>query len=137
MLETLSLPWWAAGYLMVLLSFSVAGLINDLKHHPAGCVGSVMSLAFVFVFVIGYFHAPLAQHFGLLMLPMVVIGVAWEFTQAVQDTGRAEEELEKENDLDENEKTFLLNMATALNALLIVPGYVFGLKLCFDIIFGG
>lgn len=137
MLDTLSLPWWASGYLVLLFAFHAVALFDDFKKDIAASVGSLLSLLALNVFVIGYYSPPLAQHFGWLLIPMLLISIFWEFTRSVHDTELAEKELEKEKDLSEGERSFLLNMATALNALLIVPAYVFGVVLCFNMLTGG
>lgn len=134
--EALVLPWWAAGYICVVYAFSAVGLWEDWKNSPPLAVGGVLSLATITVFVFSYFNPTIAQHFGWLFVPMFVLGVLWEFTHAVRETERAQEELDAERELNEGEKNFLVNVAVGVNAILVVPGYVFGLKLCIDLILG-
>lgn len=134
--EALSLPWWAMLYLCTVYGFSAIGLWEDLRHNRVAAIGGIMSLATITVFIFSYHMPHIASHFGYLFFPMLVLGIVWEFTQAIHETERAQEELEKEMELNDGEKAFLVNMATGLNALLIVPGYAYGIKLCYDIIVG-
>lgn len=135
--QMLALPWWAAGYLCVVYGFSAVGLWEDWWHNRVAAIGGFMSIATITVFVLSYHIPSIGAHFGYLFFPMLLIGVMWEFTQAVHETSRAQEELLNEIELNDGEKDFLVNMAVALNALLIVPGYAYGIKLCYDILTGG
>lgn len=131
-----TLPWWALSYLGVVFALSFAGAFSGFRTDPAAAVSGLFSSASVFVFVIGIFHPPLAAYFGWFLVPMVVIGIMWEFNRAVFETNSAEKELRDEIDLTDEERVFLINFAVALNALIIVPGYMCGVKLCFDLLAG-
>ncbi len=130
---TLTVPWWAMMYLVVLFSFTVAGMIEHWKRNPAEACSSFISGCFALVFVVGYFNVEWVERFGWLLLPMLIYGLLWEFYASVQETYLAEEELKKQNDLTDDEKTILLNLAIFVNALVVVPGYVAGVKLCVDL----
>ncbi|MCB1682758.1 MAG: hypothetical protein KDI65_12600 [Alphaproteobacteria bacterium] len=130
---TLSVPWWASLYLVVLFSFTVAGIIEDWRRNPRGACASAISCCFSFVFVIGFFHPDWATKFGWVLIPMLIYGLMWEFYASVQESSEAEQELKSHDDLTEEEQTMLLNMAIIVNALVVVPGYMAGLKLCMDL----
>ncbi len=129
----LSVPWWAVLYLTVLFAFTVAGIIEDWTRNPRGTCSSAISCFFSIVFVIGYFNAPWAAKFGWVLIPMVIYGLMWEFYASVRETGQAEQELKTYEDLTDEEKSFLLNMAIVFNALIVLPGYLAGIKLCVDL----
>ncbi len=130
---TLSVPWWASLYLVVLFVFTVTGIFEDWKRNPRAACASAISCCFSFVFVIGFFHPDWAAKFGWVLIPMLIYGLMWEFYASVQETGQAEQELKSYDDLTDDEKSMLLNMAIIANALVVVPGYVAGLKLCVDL----
>lgn len=135
--ETLSLPWWAALYLCMVYGISAVGLWEDWWNNRVAAIGSMMSLASIAAFVVSYHNPSIAQHFGVLFFPMFIVGVLWEFTQSVHETARAQKEIQDEPDLNEGEKNFLVNMAIGLNALIVVPGYAYGFKICYDMLVGG
>lgn len=124
------LPWWALVYLAFVFGFTVAGSSGRLKRNLASVFCSVVSFCFIATFVIGYFHRSLIDTIGWIVIPMTMIGIAWEFYLAVTETGRAEEDLKDDPDLSDDERSFLINFAVFMNALLVVPGYALGIKLC-------
>jgi threonine/homoserine/homoserine lactone efflux protein len=125
-----SLPWWALVYLAFVFGFTVAGSGGRLKRSGVSIALSAVSFCFITTFVIGYFHRSLIDGIDWIILPMAVLGVAWEFYLAVTETARAEEELKTDQDLSDEERTFLINFAIFMNALLVVPGYALGIKFC-------
>lgn len=129
----LSVPWWAVLYLVVLFSFTVAGIAEDWRRNPPGACSSAISCFFSIVFVIGYFNEMWAAKFGWVLIPMVIYGLMWEFYASVRESGQAEEELKTYDDLTDEEKSFLLNMAIVVNAMIVLPGYLAGLRLCVDL----
>lgn len=129
----LSVPWWAVLYLVVLLSLAAAGALEDLKSNPKGACSSAISCVFSFVFVVGYFNEAWAAKFGWVLIPMVVYGLMWEFYASVRESGQAEAELKGYDELTDDEKNLLLNAAIVMNALIVLPGYLAGLKLCVDL----
>lgn len=128
------LPWWVSCYLFLVVVFFLIEIVTLIPEDRASAFGSFMSLVCIVAFVLSYFNPFIAARFGIMFFPMVVIGIAWEFVQSIKNTKLAQEELLEEKDLSENEKSFLINMATAMNAILVVPGYVLGMKICYDIL---
>ncbi len=128
------LPWWAWGYLFALLSLFFAGLFAGEERSVNRIISSAFSVFSINIFVVGFFNGFVLDLIGYLIIPMFMIGVFWEFTRANIETVRAQAELEKEADLNDEERNFLLNMALLFNALVIVPGYVAGLVLCLRVV---
>ncbi|MCB1783846.1 MAG: hypothetical protein KDI13_07600 [Alphaproteobacteria bacterium] len=124
------LPWWALVYLAFVFGFTVAGSSGRLKRNPVSIGLSIVSFGFIAVFVIGYFHRSVIDDIGWLVVPMVVLGIVWEFYLAVTETARAEEDLKDDPELTDEERRFLINFAVFMNALLVVPGYALGIKMC-------
>lgn len=125
------LPWWASGYLLLVLGLFVAGFFTEKPRSQHDMIGSVMSLFSICVFVLCFFSAEIFALFGLLVIPLTLMGVYWEFTRAVAETSYAREMLGEEGDLSEGEQDFLLNVAVGFNALIFVPGYLAGVFLSF------
>ncbi|MCB1591895.1 MAG: hypothetical protein KDI90_05530 [Alphaproteobacteria bacterium] len=130
---SLFIPWWGVLYLVVLLSLTVAGILEDFKNNPKGACSSAISCFFSYVFVAGYFNENWAAKFGWVLIPMVIYGLMWEFYASVRETGKAQQELQTYDDLTDDEKSFLLNMAVMFNAFVVLPGYLAGVKLCVDL----
>lgn len=129
-----SLPWWGATYLGLVTAVSAGGFWSVVQEDRAMAFSGLFSTLCIFIFVIGYYYPPLAQYFSWFLLPMVGIGLLWEFKKSVIETGLAQKELENEIDLTDGEKDFLVNVAIILNATLVIPGYVCGIILCFDLL---
>ena len=137
MLTDISLPWWGWAYLLLVLTMFVIGFfVRDSGFDADRSVASAFSLFSICIFVVGFFNPPLITFLGLFVIPMTAIGVYWEFTRAVRETARAQEELAGAHDLDDEERGFLLNMAIGLNALVVVPGYMMGIILSYHMIAG-
>ena len=129
-------PWWLLIYLLLVLLLSGFSLLEPNKGGLVSAFSSIFSLVCIFVFSIGFYHSPLAEFFGFFLLPMVLIGILWEFTQSVRGTEKAQELLKGEKDLTEEERGLLLNAGIFLNALIVVPGYIMGIMLCLNYIKG-
>ncbi|MGH1457060.1 MAG: hypothetical protein ACRBDI_09785 [Alphaproteobacteria bacterium] len=128
------LPWWAWAYLFALLSLFFAGLFSGEERSFNRIISSAFSVFSINIFVIGFFNGFIIDLIGYLIIPMFMIGVFWEFTRANIETARAQSELEKEVELSEGERDFLLNTALLFNAVVIVPGYVAGFVLCLRVL---
>ncbi len=123
------MPWWASGYLLIVLGLFLAGFFTEKPRTHHEFIGSAMSLFSICTFVVCFFNPEVFQLFGLLVIPMVLIGIYWEFIRAVQETSYAREMLSEEGDLSKGEQDFLLNVAIGFNAMIVVPGYVAGVIL--------
>ncbi|MGH1402827.1 MAG: hypothetical protein ACRBDL_01140 [Alphaproteobacteria bacterium] len=130
------MPWWAWLYLSFVLVMFVWGFVSDKDIKRDEVIGSIFSLFSICAFVTGFFNAYISQFFGVFLLPMVAVGVIWEFRRAIEGTESAQDELSKEQDLSDGERVILLNVAIGFNALIIVPGYVVGSILCFHMVKG-
>ncbi|PCI57093.1 MAG: hypothetical protein COB36_02145 [Alphaproteobacteria bacterium] len=123
------LPWWGWGYLLVVLTIFVTSFFSEKSLNMNEVSASAMSLFSICVFVIGFYNPLVVQFLGILIIPMTLIGIYWEFTSAIYETGNAQDELAREADLSDGERTLLLNVAIGFNALIVVPGYVLGIIL--------
>ena len=135
MITALVLPWWGWGYLLVLLTLFFAGLLADDDTRSFNrIISSGFSIFAIHIFVIGLFNSFVLDAIDYLIIPMFLIGVFWEYTRANIETKRAEEVLEQEADLSEEERNLFITIALGFNALVIVPGYAAGFILCFRVL---
>ncbi len=134
MLTDILLPWWGWVYLIFVLVMFIAGLFVKDAPDISELSSSIFSLFSICIFVVGFSNAYVTQFLGVFIVPMAVIGIYWEFTRAVRETGRAQNDLLVEKSLSEEERAMLLNIAIGLNALVVVPGYVMGIVLSFRVI---
>lgn len=132
-------PWWLLIYLLFVLILSGFTMAETLKEDHVAAISCVFSLISIILFSIAFFHKPLADFFGFFVIPIAIVGMSWEFTQAVKGTEKAQKILEDEQDLTEEERGLLVNAGIFLNALIVVPGYIMGLWLCYQFLssFGG
>lgn len=134
MITQITMPWWGWGYLLFVMTMFISSLFTEKKLSTHEIIGSALSLFTICVFVTGFFNVFVSHFLGVMLLPMLAVGVYWEFSQAVLETSRAQGLLKDQNDLSDGERDFLLNMAIAFNGLVVVPGYVMGLVLCAEMI---
>lgn len=135
MISGLVLPWWAWGYLLVLVTLFIAGLMaKDESRSFNRIISSAFSVFAIHIFVFGLFNQSVTDAIDYLIIPMFLIGVFWEYTRATIETKRVEEELKREADLSDEERNLFLTIALAFNALVIVPGYAVGFLLCFRVL---
>jgi len=106
-------------------------MAETLKEDYIASISSIFSLISIITLSLAFFHKPLADFFGFFVIPIVIVGVSWEFTQAVKGTEKAEKILKDEKDLTDEERGFLVNAGIFLNGLIVVPGYLMGLILCY------
>lgn len=128
------MPSWAWGYILLCAGLFTLSVSSEKTRNKNELISSVFSLICICVFTLGFFNAFIANILGYLVIPMACVGIYWEFTRAIIETKLAEEELEKEGDLSEGERSALLNLAIGFNALIVVPGYVMGLMLSFRVL---
>ncbi len=131
------MPWWAWLYLVVVFAIYAIGLFLDEDADRVKRIISVFSLISICLCVSGFFNPTIAGFLGFLFVPIVACGLYWEFREAVRDTSKAQAEIAKDQELDDWERNALLNMGIALNAALVVPGYMFGVMLCVQLLTGG
>ena len=134
MLTQVMLPWWGWAYLLFVLTIFIAGFFADKSLDSNEIIGSSLSLFSICVFVIGFFNPEVIAFLGYFIIPMTILGIYWEFTTVVRETGKVQAELADDPELTEDEQTLLINIAMAVNALVVVPGYVLGIVLCFNLL---
>ncbi|CAA0117760.1 Uncharacterised protein [Halioglobus japonicus] len=112
------MPWWAIGYLIVVLLLTIGAVYDDLGKENASLfvIGNLASYLFVFGFVWSFFVPEVASFLGMLVFPMLVVGIAFEFYSTHVDIEEAE-------DLSRNQKLAVMLVVN----LIVVPGYVFGI----------
>ena len=119
------MPWWAYAYLIAFALVTIAGVSDDLKR-PNKVIyigGEIVSAIFVIVFVVGFFQVSVGSSLGIIVFPMLVIGMFHELMAAkrAMDAEKCDPEFTK------RELLYLKNIGLILGNLFIVPGYVFGL----------
>jgi energy-coupling factor transporter transmembrane protein EcfT len=135
MFEFINMPIWAWLYLVLVLLVFVVGFFAEYKQRDFYEIyGSVLSLFSICTLVVALFHPSVVAFLGLFVFPITVIGIYWEHTRAEREIVFARARLAQEIELDDEEREFLLNVAIGLNALLVVPGYVAGLVVCYNVI---
>jgi hypothetical protein len=134
MFELINMPIWAWLYLVLVLLMFIAGFFTEYKRDFNEISGSVLSLFSICALVVALFNSPVAAFLGWLVFPITAIGIYWEHNRAEREIVFARGRLSEEIELDDDEREFLLNVAIGLNALLVVPGYVAGMIVCFNMI---
>ncbi len=134
MLSQVTMPWWGWGYLLFVLAMFIASFMAEDPRSRHEIIGSTLSLFTICTFVVGFFNFFVAEFLGVMLLPMLAVGVYWEFTRSLSEIKRAQILLEGEKDLSDEERGLLLNVAMIFNAVVVVPGYVMGLVLCAEFI---
>ena len=135
MVLAVSLPWWAILYLTLFLGLTLIGAATDYRDKKAAILGDFMSCGFACICVFSYFDISLAQSVGYWLIPMVLIGLAWEFASAVSDANFAEAEMKQERDITDEDRSLLLNLGISMGALIVLPACMMGAKVCFDLFF--
>ena len=135
-MSPVGLPWWASLYLGLFALVAVAGAYEAFPRSRAISFLSLLSFCFVTLLVSGFFMPPVAHELGWWALPITVTGLGWEFFSAVNDMDRAGEELHRDIALTDGERDIVCHCAMLINAVLVVPGYMAGLKLSYDLIAG-
>ncbi|MCK5384771.1 MAG: hypothetical protein KAJ29_04285 [Alphaproteobacteria bacterium] len=134
MFTLISMPLWAWLYLVLVLIVFIAGFFTEYKRDFYEISGSVLSLFSICALVVALFNPFVAVFLGWFVFPITVIGLYWEYSRSEREIVFARTRLAQEIDLDDDEREFLLNIAIGLNVLLVVPGYVAGLIICFNLL---
>lgn len=128
------LPWWAWIYLIIALAvFALSWTIEEMRSHN-NVISSSLSLFTICICVVGFYNPQIPEFLGLLLIPMVAIGIYWEFTRVEVEKKIARSMLDQDLELTDDERDFLLNIGLVFNALIIAPGYIMGLVLCFNVL---
>ncbi len=134
MLSEIYMPWWAWLYLFIALIVFLLSLSVDEHSSGNKIFSSILSLFTICISVVGFFNIHVVDFLGLFIIPMVALGIFWEFTRSVQESEIAQKMLDSDPALSDEERNFLMNTAIAFNALIVVPGYVMGIVLCFNVL---
>ncbi len=132
MFELINMPIWAWLYLVMVLFVFIAGFFTEYKRDFNEIYGSALSLFSICILVVALFNTSVATFLGLFVFPITAIGIYWEHSRAEREIVFARGRLAQEIELDDEEREFLLNVAIGLNALLVAPGYVVGIIVCFN-----
>ncbi len=128
------LPWWAWAYLIIaLIVFALGWTIEEMRTQN-NVISSSLSLFTICTCVVGFYNPQIPEFLGLFLIPMVGIGIYWEIIRVEVEKKIALKMLEQDLALTDDERDFLLNTGLVFNALIIVPGYVMGLFLCFNVL---
>ena len=81
------MPWWAVAYIIVLAGVGVIGVLDDLKEGEEVwyVVLAIASVLVCVVFVVAWFHGDLATFLGKLVLPMLLVSVAFNIMSTTED----------------------------------------------------
>lgn len=81
------MPWWALAYVVVLAGVGVIGILDDLNEGKAAwhIVMGVASALFCVIFIIAWWRVNLAACLGKLVLPMLMVSVAFNIMSATED----------------------------------------------------
>ena len=110
----------------------VGGLHDDYKkgRSPLYFIFGIMSGAFIFIFVLSYFNSGFANNIGIWMVPMAVLGSAWEFYITAKEISQ----IKPDPDLSEKENKWIEHFAIIGVNLFVVPGYYIGFVLSYKAI---
>jgi len=130
----INMPLWAGLYLVLVLIVFIAGFFTKHDRDFNEIYSSALSLFSICALVVAFFNPSVAAFLSWFVFPITAIGLYWEFSRAERETVFARGRLAQEIELDDDEREFLLNIAIGINALIVVPGYVVGLLLCFNLL---
>lgn len=130
------MPVWAWLYLVLVMIVFVAGFLTGYKRSFYQIYGSVLSLFSICALVVALFNSVVAGFLGVFVFPITAMGLCWEYIRSEKELVFARARLAQEVDLDDEEREFLLNIAVGLNALMVVPGYVAGIIVCYNLFIG-
>ncbi|MBL4607749.1 MAG: hypothetical protein JKY01_07975 [Pseudomonadales bacterium] len=119
------MPWWAITYLTIFILLTIGGIFDDMNKpkRVSYISGEIIGAIFVTIFMLGYFNENIGNSLGLLVFPMLIIGVAHELFSAK----RTMDEEARNNEYTKKELFYLNNLGLLFTNIFIVPGYVFGL----------
>ena len=127
------IPWWAYLYLAVLGLLTFGGIIEELKKLGGMlyALGTFISFVIIAVFIISYFHQAIASSIGLFSVPMLLVVLFYDFYLSEKNLilgskhfGEPMEEIKSRMDL-----------LTA--SLIVAPGYLTGLYICYRALTSG
>jgi hypothetical protein len=138
MVDLLALPWWAYLYMILLIGITFGGFAADQNLTIPVVIGHILTLLVSMICILVYCQPDFAKQLGApLLAAMILYAMAWDFTQSVKDANRIEEEIKREGDLSDDERSALMNSGMLFGALLILPAYMMGVKVWFDLFTAG
>ena len=119
------MPWWAIVYLIIFILLTIGGISEDLNrpNKVRYIGGEIVTAIFVATFIVGFFYKDIGDEIGILVFPMLAVGVIHELLSAK----RTMDEESNDSEFTKNELFYLNNISLLTANLFIVPGYVFGL----------
>ena len=127
------IPWWAYLYLAVLGLLTFAGIIEELKK-PGGAlyaIGTLMSFIIIAVFIVSFFQVAVASFIGLFSLPMLFLALLYDFYLSEKNLIIGSKHFGEP--IDEVKS----RMDTFTASIIVAPGYLTGLYICYHAIISG
>jgi len=121
------MPLLAYIYIGTLITFTVTGVLDDIKRsNNRPYIGlEIASALFIILFVAGFFIPSIGTTVGILTLPMLTFGLLYEFLSKKNSMG--DEYRHKELTIEQY--AIAKNIGFGICAMVIAPGYVFGIML--------
>ncbi len=120
LIDSLSLPLWALGYLIVYTTISFFGSLDDIKRNGSlpMATGTILSAVIVSLMVICHYNDELAKNLGHGILVMFLAGLTFESYSLGVDL--------KAN-IEAPESDWIAKVTIAIWLILVLVGYGLGL----------
>jgi hypothetical protein len=124
------MPWWAIIYLAALTLMITISLIKDYRDRRGilYILAEFASGAIGFVFVYGYFNPEISITIGWLVIPLLIIAIAWDqfALSKMKKSAYADLSAQENDEMDKYSKLFAF--------LFISPCYIAGASLSWQLI---
>lgn len=139
--EFLILPIWAYGYCLLLCGAFIAAFLDERissKLNFKMIAGHFCTLSVSVFCILAYCHPALAAPlYPPLLLAIVLFSLMWDYSQSIQDAKIIEAELKQDGMITDTERDAVIKTGMAVGALIILPAYMMGLKVWFDLVIQG
>ena len=126
------MPWWVITYVCVLVSVSVAGCWDNYLSSMQWwkqAIG-ILSALFSVLFVFSYFSHSVLGLVGYMILPMLVVAIAWDMYELQYDL----RSIREENAASGSAQQDMSYVVTVAVGMVVVPAYLAGFASAFRLI---
>jgi hypothetical protein len=125
----MNIPWPAYIYLCIFAIVAIAGHIDNYRSQYKWWqqITAVGSSIFVLLYVIGFFNGELGSFLKSFIIPMLLIGIPWEFYEIYKDLNS----MANDKSLSSKESDLISTITLIITDLIVVPGYLAGIALAY------
>lgn len=127
----MTIPWFAYIYLFIYGLLAIAGCFDNYRSRYKlwQQIIAILSSIFVVIYVVGFFHYRFGFTLRWFIIPMLLVGISWEFHEISTDLRL----INNNKEISPSERGAIYYLTLVITNIIIIPGYLAGIGLVYRI----